>query len=109
MPGDEPIFEGLQGGQKPIFDEKEVKARRARTHQNPSSFSGTGRSALPGISDTRSPATLPRISPSAASTCSPKPSIVDALQEVSSHRMVTISMSLTYCFAHRSRLRIFRI
>jgi hypothetical protein len=33
MPRDDPIFEALQGGQKPIFDEKEVKARRARTHQ----------------------------------------------------------------------------
>jgi hypothetical protein len=36
MPGDEPIFEALQGGQKPFFDEKVVKARRAKTHQKPS-------------------------------------------------------------------------
>jgi hypothetical protein len=36
MPGDKPIFEALQGGQKPFFDEKEAKGRRARTHQKPS-------------------------------------------------------------------------
>jgi hypothetical protein len=33
MPVDEPIFEALQGGQKPTFDEKDVKARRAKTHK----------------------------------------------------------------------------
>jgi hypothetical protein len=34
MPRDDPIFEALQGGQKPIFDEKEVKARTHQQSQN---------------------------------------------------------------------------
>jgi hypothetical protein len=35
MPGDEPLFEALQGGQKPNFDEK-MKRRKSQTRQNPS-------------------------------------------------------------------------
>jgi hypothetical protein len=35
MPGDEPIFEALQEGRKPTFDEK-MKRRESQTRQNPS-------------------------------------------------------------------------
>jgi hypothetical protein len=35
MPGGELIFEALQGGQKPTFDEK-MKRRESQTRQNPS-------------------------------------------------------------------------
>jgi hypothetical protein len=42
MPGDEPIFEALQGGQKPFFDEKDLKARRARTRQKREALNSSG-------------------------------------------------------------------